>query len=145
MSRKIIRRNTTQRQLVLDELRKCQWHPTASELYEIARRQLPTISLGTVYRNLEFLAKQGVIHKVEIPGHEARFDAQMDQHYHVRCVSCGKVIDMKGEVGNIIGQDFGQLGGFDVKGYNLEFVGLCPSCKAENAADEEMSEPGKDI
>jgi len=58
--RRKTQRNTRQRQVVLEELRKLTSHPTAAELYEITRARLPKISLGTVYRNLEVLAENGV-------------------------------------------------------------------------------------
>lgn len=51
-------RMTRQRAVILEELRKTATHPTADELYSIVRRRLPRISLGTVYRNLDFLGRQ---------------------------------------------------------------------------------------
>lgn len=54
-------RMTRQRAVILEELRKTATHPTADELYSIVRRRLPRISLGTVYRNLDFLADSGEI------------------------------------------------------------------------------------
>ena len=52
---------TVQRKVIVDELRKLKCHPTADELYEVVRRKLPRISLGTVYRNLEVLSANGEI------------------------------------------------------------------------------------
>jgi len=57
-------RMTRQRRIILEELRKVDSHPTADEVYEMVRRQLPRISLGTVYRNLEILSREGLIQKV---------------------------------------------------------------------------------
>ena len=71
---KPFQRNTRQREVILEELRKLRSHPTAPVLYEIVRRRLPRISLGTVYRNLELLAKSGVVRKLELSDSEARFD-----------------------------------------------------------------------
>ena len=87
-------RNTRQRQVILEELQKLTSHPTAAGLYEIVRRRLPKISLGTVYRNLELLARTGLIQKLEFGGGEARFDGNVDRHDHVRCVRCGRVDDI---------------------------------------------------
>ena len=59
---------TRQRMVILDELRKVSSHPTADEVYEMVRKNLPRISLGTVYRNLEILSVMGLISKLEIDG-----------------------------------------------------------------------------
>ena len=71
-----LQRNSRQRQVILEELRKLTSHPTAAVLYAVVRRRLPKISLGTVYRNLELLARMGVVQKLELAGGEARFDGR---------------------------------------------------------------------
>ena len=83
-------RMTTQRQVILEELRKLKSHPTAGELCQIVRQRLPRISLGTVYRNLEILSRSGVVLKLDVAGLEMRFDGTVDNHYHVRCLDCGR-------------------------------------------------------
>ena len=88
-------RLTAQRQVILEELSKVTSHPTANEVYDMVRRRLPRIGLGTVYRNLELMADVGVILKLEVGGTQKRFDATVEPHYHVRCTSCGKVNDIE--------------------------------------------------
>ena len=88
------RRKTRQRQVILEELQAVTSHPTAVELYQLVRRRLPRVSLGTVYRNLDLLARMGLIEKKEHSGGEARFDANTAQHDHLRCVRCGRVDDL---------------------------------------------------
>ena len=82
-------RLTTQRQIILEELAKVKTHPTASELYDMVRKRLSRIGLGTVYRNLELMADSGMILKIEVGGTQKRFDATTDDHYHIRCSACG--------------------------------------------------------
>lgn len=84
-------RLTTQRQIILEELEKVTSHPTANEVYDMVRKRLPRIGLGTVYRNLELMAETGIILKIEVGGTQKRFDATTHPHYHIRCISCGKV------------------------------------------------------
>ncbi|MGD2107826.1 MAG: transcriptional repressor [Phycisphaerae bacterium] len=138
------RRNTRQRQVVLEELRKLCSHPTAAELYELARQRLPKISLGTVYRNLELLVQMGVIRKLETAGSEARFDADVDQHYHVRCVQCHRVDDVEGLPPDPVKKEALPANGYDIVGLRLEFIGICPSCQedstSEDCAESEMNE-----
>ena len=84
-------RNTQQRRIILEELQGVRSHPTAVDLYELVRHRLPKISLGTVYRNLELLSRQGTIRKLDFGGEEARFDGDLMRHEHVRCVRCGRM------------------------------------------------------
>ncbi len=123
------RRNTRQRQVMLEELRKVVSHPTAAELYEMARRRLPKISIGTVYRNLELLAQMGTISKLEMGGPEARFDGDTSRHHHIRCTECGSVADAHGLRGQPSIPEIASPDGYEVLGYRLELFGVCPQCR----------------
>ena len=87
-------RITSQRKLILDELMHCKEHPSADMIYVKVREHLPNISLGTVYRNLEIMAKQGMIIKIETPDGQKRFDYNTKPHPHFRCEKCGKIEDI---------------------------------------------------
>ena len=130
-----VERNTKQRQVLLDELRKLKTHPTASELHAVVRQKLPRISLGTVYRNLELLASRGEIQKLEIASGEARFDGDICRHYHIRCLECGKVGDVHEFPGDLSSLDVEQLGEYRIVGYWLEFKGVCPKCQRKTEMD----------
>ncbi len=136
-------RSTRQRQVILEELVKTESHPTAVELFQKVRGRLPKISLGTVYRNLDILARMGTIAKLAWTDGEARFDGNVGQHDHVRCVTCGKLHDLEhpsgdtgrasetaicGEpaIGDPSSRDFG---GFKILGRRLEYFGVCPACQ----------------
>ena len=84
---------TRQRRVILEELRKVNTHPSADEIYEIVRKRLPRISLGTVYRNLEILSEYGDIQKLEPGCSLKRFDGNPNEHCHIRCVSCDRIAD----------------------------------------------------
>ena len=134
-------RNTQQRRVVLEELQKLRTHPTAAVLYDIVRRRLPKISLGTVYRNLDLLARMGVIQKLAVNGAEARFDGNPAPHYHVRCVRCERVIDLKDVPDDLVKGGIGELGGYEILGYRLDFFGICPACRKQPVAENGQS-PG---
>ena len=135
------RRNTRQRQVVLEELQRLTSHPTASELYGIARQRLPKISLGTVYRNLDILADEGLICRLQTGGAEARFDGNVARHYHVRCVRCGRVDDAHGLPEDPLKSEVKTLRGYEILGFRLEFVGVCPECGNRSAPPDEESAP----
>ena len=122
-------RNTRQRKTILEELRKLRTHPTAAKLYAIVRRRMPRISLGTVYRNLELLSQAGLIRKLDFSGGEARYDANMEAHDHLRCVYCMRIDDAPGPPLALAGAGHEDLGGYKVLGRRLEILGVCPKCR----------------
>lgn len=129
-------RMTCQRQIILEELEKVTNHPTADEVYQMVRRRLPRISLGTVYRNLEILSQNGMIQKLELGGTLRRFDGNVENHCHVRCERCGRVDDLH-EMGSIDGltERAQQMTDYRLLGHQLAFQGICPEC----ARQETMS------
>jgi Fur family ferric uptake transcriptional regulator len=120
---------TRQRRVILEELRKLESHPTADEVYELARRRMPRISLGTVYRNLEILSDCGMIQKLELGGTQKRFDANVRNHYHVRCMRCGCIEDIPMEPLTTVENDVRAVSDYEIIGSHLEFIGVCPQCK----------------
>ena len=125
-------RNTRQRQVILEELQKLTSHPTAVALYDIVRRRLPKISLGTVYRNLELLARAGMILRLDFAGGEARFDGNLAPHDHLRCLQCGRVDDLSACPLDLSEGAANDWGGYEILGHRLEFFGLCPRCRGKS-------------
>ena len=121
-------RNTQQRQVILEELNKINSHPSADEIYEMVRKRLPRISLGTVYRNLEILSELGEIQKLELGGDLKRFDWNPVKHYHIRCMRCGRVDDAPIAPLNKIEDELYGATVYTIIGHRLEFEGLCPAC-----------------
>lgn len=125
-------RMTRQRMVILEELKKLHTHPTADELYAMVRARLPRISLGTVYRNLDFLAETGEILKLEAAGSIRRFDGDVRPHQHIRCTRCGRVGDIMPPfpAPDVTGL---QVEGFTVTRARVEFEGVCDACAPTNA------------
>lgn len=122
-------RATEQRRVILEELGKLRTHPTANEMYDIVRERLPRISLGTVYRNLEVLAESEMIQKLETAGTQKRFDGVTENHYHIRCIACGRVEDVASFPIASINDAVKGLSDYKILWHRLEFVGICPRCK----------------
>ena len=120
---------TKQRRVIVEELIKLKTHPTATVLYELVRKRLPRISLGTVYRNLDLLAEAGIIQKLETAGIQKRFDGTVENHYHVRCVKCGQVDDLPVPLFGDIEDALRGLSDYKILSHRLEFQGICPSCR----------------
>jgi Fur family peroxide stress response transcriptional regulator len=88
-------RNTRQRGVILDILRESGSHPTAEMIYRDARKVIPNISLGTVYRNLGFLREQGTVREIRPnDGGSSRFEGMDTPHAHFHCVGCSDLLDI---------------------------------------------------
>jgi len=127
--RKPVFRHTVQREAILRALQKARCHLTADEVYERVRRELPRISLGTVYRNLETLAARGLIGRVDLAGQQRRYEANTAEHAHLRCATCGRIIDLPAVELEGIKREAEEESGRKITGFNLEFtagcIGLC--------------------
>ncbi len=132
-------RMTRQRRIILEELRNLHSHPTADEVYDIVRKRMPRISLGTVYRNLEILSQWGLAQKLDLAGNRRRFDGSTDDHYHVRCVRCGEIEDVAGEPLQNLEESVRSSTEFEIIGHRLNFLGFCPKCRHE--AEEPLVPP----
>lgn len=106
-------------------------HPTADMVYMKVKQQFPSISLGTVYRNLNLLADMGEIRKLSTPDGGDRFDANLTPHYHVVCSSCGKVYDIMLPEESIrhINESANACFDGDIVSHDTLFYGICQHCK----------------
>lgn len=123
----LTRRNSKQRQIILDAVRATDSHPTAEEIYIAVRQQVPNISLGTVYRNLNLLAQMGEIQKLELSCEKDRFDHTCGSHPHIICTKCGCVADMPKELQSQVEQLVAN-GSYTVEQVRLTVYGLCQRC-----------------
>ena len=123
------RRNTLQRELVLETVRKLHTHSTADEVYAEIVREHPSVGRGTVYRNLNILAEEGKILKVTVPGQADRFDFTAGAHYHIQCIQCRRVFDVDMEPLTDLEERIKDRHGFTFLSWELSFLGICPACK----------------
>lgn len=124
-----MKRNTIQRQLVLDSVTELKNHPTAEEVYNKIKQKYPDISMGTVYRNLNDLAAESRINKISIPGAADRFDHITEPHYHLKCAKCGGVFDIRIKYMADLDGMAREATGFRLYGHQTIFLGECSSCK----------------
>ena len=125
----MIRRNTIQKDLVRNAVYEMKKHVTANEVYEFIKKDYPTIGKGTVYRNLDILAEEGTLRKVEIPEGPNRYDFTLKKHYHVRCIKCGAVFDADMDELPDLMERIHDTHGIEFLSYDISFKGICPGCK----------------
>ena len=123
------KRNTIQKKMVSDAVYELANHPTAEEVYHKVSMIYPSISKGTVYRNLSVLAEEGEIMKLDIPNEAVRYDHTLREHYHARCEKCGRVFDVDMDIIPDITDKIKDSHGFVFLGYDIFFKGICPECK----------------
>lgn len=121
------RKRSRQREEILAVLRSTKEHPTAAILHAAARKRIPRLSLGTVYRNLEVLEEMGLVLHIRNGNSQDRFDGDVSPHYHFVCDSCGAVLDVRipyrPELDEAASKE-----GFRIRGHRLDFHGTCPAC-----------------
>ena len=127
----IMRRNSRQKQRLMEILRGTDIHPTADWIYEQMKPEFPHLSLGTVYRNLKILGEDGQIRELRNGNSFSRFDARTDEHYHLVCRICGKIEDASIPVSSELERQADNLNGFKIETHRLDFIGLCAECQPE--------------
>jgi len=124
-----MRRDTKQREAILKILRNTKSHPTADQIYDDVRKDIPNISKGTVYRNLQVLGEDGAISVLNINGTQSRYEVKQDGHYHFICEKCGRVFDLDEPIDQNLDERISRKTGFTVSHHQTEFRGLCKDCQ----------------
>ncbi len=117
-----------QRSLILEVLQNNPCHPTAEQVFAMVKEQLPDISLATVYRNLNQLAENGIIKKLDYIDNVLHFDYCTEKHYHFVCSKCLKIFDIETNIIPEIKQSILKQQGLTVEDMEISFSGLCPDC-----------------
>lgn len=121
-------RNSKQRDAVYADLLSRYDHPTADEVYFSVKKDLPNISLATVYRNLKLLESEGLILRITTDDSD-RYDGHTQSHYHLMCDSCKKISDLNIRSGfNLNDLPDSKFDG-EIRTHALLFFGLCKDCK----------------
>jgi Fur family peroxide stress response transcriptional regulator len=123
-------RYTAQRAAVFGYLEKVKTHPAAEEIYQAVRRDMPRVSLATIYKALEVLVESGLANKLTNGDGSARYDCRCEDHYHLRDVATGEIRDLPvdfdpellSKIDPVLVEKLAGSG-FHVTGYRLEVLG----------------------
>lgn len=124
--------------MVLETVRSTFEHPTAEWIFRRARKRLPRVGLGTIYRNLKALVDEGLIREVRSADEAVRYDGNIGEHYHIRCISCGRVSDLPVSVDREIEQRAHRATNYAIVGHEVEVHGVCPGCQRASLSDGEL-------
>lgn len=120
---------TPQRNAVFQVILEREDHPTANDIFEAARRRLPTISHATVYNSLRYLKKAGLVHEIKFGDSASRYDRETERHDHAICNDCGKLVDFDLPDAAKLMQAAARKSRFKPESVHLTLRGLCPDCR----------------
>lgn len=124
---------TRQRALILNLINETREHPTAERVYEMAKAQMPTMVLATVYNNLNALTEQGLIRRLHTYGSPDRYDNVMVSHDHMVCDRCGAIADV---FAPSILSELQKNTGKDITSYELILHYVCDDCLGKDEAQK---------
>ena len=119
------RKNSRQRSAILACIKSTTCHPTADWVYKTLKPQMPDLSLGTVYRNLNILRQEGEIMSVGFNGGMEHFDGDVHPHAHFFCGNCGCVSDLM----DVTLPSIPETAEGKISAVALTFHGICRSCE----------------
>jgi len=131
-----------QKELIYNLITSTMSHPTADWVYRNARRKMPRISLGTVYRNLNTLVQEGRILAIANSRGPVRYDANITRHSHLKCIGCGLMLDVPETDIDFVPRS-PKTRQFEVLEYRVEFLCLCPDCRAKNGSKKQTFQGGQ--
>ncbi len=128
-------RLTPQRLLIYQTLLQSKQHPTAQDLFEKTKGQLPSLSQATVYNTLQALVRAGLIQEIGEAGDGAvHYDADLTPHVNLICTRCHRVDDFFDVPLNMVAQQVAGQSGYQIQGARVAYYGLCPDCQAAVSA-----------
>lgn len=112
-------------------------HPTVEMIYEKLSKDIPIMSLTTIYNTMNALLEKGLVSAVTITGTEARFDVNTSSHHHFLCKECGKIMDINVECPFAMGEK--AICGHRIEEVHGYFKGICADCLARKNDKSEGS------
>jgi len=127
---------TPQRRLILEVIAGSDRHLTAEEVSEKVKEMQPSISLATIYRNINLLVELSLLSKLDLHSGPPRYELFQGHGHHLVCLGCGAAIKlgicpMQGDVLKVIEEN-----GFEVYSHHFEITGYCKECQAKMKAGE---------
>ena len=120
---------TPQRRAVLRVVAESPEHLTAGEIFEAARKSLPSISFATVYNSLKYLKEAGLLREITFGKGSSRYDSETARHDHAVCSRCGRLSDFDLKETPALMRAAARRSRFKPESIHLTLVGLCPDCQ----------------
>ncbi|WP_304474748.1 Fur family transcriptional regulator [uncultured Helicobacter sp.] len=105
-------------------------HMSVEEIYDQINSTYPSISLATIYKNINALCEANILREIKAPKDKQKYELSSDKHLHVYCEVCGKLEDIKLET-SYLENDCGQKSGYAISDISAVLIGTCPQCKED--------------
>lgn len=123
-------RITPQRIAILRILSISDGHPSVEKIYEQVKKEFPTTSLATVYKNISTLKDLGEVLELSFGIESSRYDGNRpDPHPHLICSKCKKIVDPDLDSLKDLSAELVKETGFRITSHRLDFFGICPECQ----------------
>ena len=123
-------RITSQRELILEIIRRGEGHLDADEVYRQARIEQPNISLSTVYRNLQLFKKLGLVEEVSFDTTHHHYEMKpSSEHYHMVCLGCGRVVEFSCPLSRYVKRNVAEARDFEITDIKAQVSGYCSRCR----------------
>ena len=126
---------THQRRVIFRVIAETGEHPSPESVYESVRREIPAISLATVYKNIGFFRELGLIREVSGGLATQRLDANLEPHHHLVCTACRMVIDLHDDELDRLSRRCLVPQEFEVESYQVQVLGRCSACRDRMSRD----------
>ena len=140
--KKLSRRSTQQRRLIMQIIQASEGHLDADEIYRQACQNLPGISLSTVYRNLQLFKEQGLIEEHQFDGTRRCYESMPhSSHHHLVCLGCGRILEFSCPSTESMKTRISKKEGFKVTDAEVRLAGYCPECQkhlSDKGTDDEQ-------
>lgn len=131
-----VRRNTKQLSVILDTIKKMPRHFTVEDVYKEVRKENPSVGQATVFRNMNKMAEEGILLRIEVPGGASRYELSAPKHYHAKCMVCGNLFDVEMDYIPNLENKVKDAHGFVFSGHDIIFNGICSSCRKKQDEDK---------
>ena len=119
---------THQREIIYRAIVSSKHHPSPELIFDEVRRQIPSISLATVYKNIHTFLEAGLLREVSPHHGSLRLESNLAEHHHLVCTRCKAIVDLDESELEPIHLSRKLRAGFQIQRYTVEFQGLCPAC-----------------
>lgn len=124
----MIRKSSKQRDMILNYLRSIDGHVTPEQVFKEMNTDEQKISLATVYRNLNILVEMNEIKKIAHPIEGYQYDKTTEPHYHLHCVECDRIVDLKIPYMDKLNEELSSQSGLSIRTHNIMAEGICEDC-----------------
>ena len=118
---------TPQRVAIVEELYN-NGHMNIDDLYKKLLSKFPSVSLATIYKNINALVEKVFLSEVKIPNSKSVYELVKTEHAHLVCSSCGHIEDIMLDATSVL-EEASKLSSFKIDTTSIVLSGLCPHCK----------------